>query len=124
MYKDLSPGIKISISRSISTAFEQYMAKINWDESKFNLQDLVDTWKTYIIASSAWYAQIDDSLKDNEEFHEELAAKINEVVEKLFSEKPTDGQIKALNELEKHLNKELVYSCKLEAKYLLEQHKA
>lgn len=41
MYKELSSGIKISITRSISTSFETYLASIGWDEERFSMEDFI-----------------------------------------------------------------------------------
>lgn len=123
MLKDLSPGIKISISRSITTVFEQYMSKIEWDDDKFDLEHLMEDWRNYIIHSSSWYGQISNDIKSDPAFHHNLAAKINETIEKITSEEPTKAQMEEIAELEKQANKEYNYSCKLEAKYVIDRLK-
>lgn len=120
MLKDLSAGIKISITRSITTAFEQYMEKISWDENKYDLSKFIKEWRTYINNHSTWFAKVDEQIKNNPRFHEDLAIKINETIEKIINEEPTEEQIQKLNELQKKLKKEITYSCKAEAKYLIE----
>lgn len=120
MLKDLSAGIKISITRSITTAFEQYMEKISWDENKYDLSNFIKEWRTYINNHSTWFAKVDEQIKNNPRFHEDLAIKINETIEKIINEEPTEEQIQKLNELQKKFKKEITYSCKAEAKYLIE----
>lgn len=123
MLKDLSPGIKISISRSITTVFEQYMSKIQWNDDKFNFESFMKDWREYITNSSSWYGQLSDEIKSNSAFHEELADKINETIEKITSEEPTKAQMEEIDALEKKTGKEYAYSCKLEAKYVIDQLK-
>ncbi|KAB2332536.1 hypothetical protein [Bacillus mesophilum] len=122
-FKDLSQGIKISVSRSITTSFERYMSNIQWDEEQFDIQRFVSEWQEYIQNHSSWYSQVSDEMKADPEFHQELAAKINEIIEKIFSEKPSDEQMEEIESLQKQTGKEMDYSCKMEAKYVIEQLK-
>ncbi|MBT2661564.1 hypothetical protein [Bacillus sp. ISL-45] len=123
MLKDLAPGIKISISRSISKSFEQYMGRIGWDENKYNLNDFIKEWREYIINSSSWYSQLSEEMKADPVFHEELAVKINETIEKVFNEEPTPAQIEEIEKLQAKHGKEFDYSCKMEAKYIIDTYK-
>jgi len=120
MFNELSPGIKISISRSISTVFEQYMEKIKWDENKYNLDDFMKEWREYINNHASWFSQVNDDIKGDSRFHEYLAKKINETIEKILSEAPTSDQVEKINQLQKNLNTDYSYSCKAEAKYLIQ----
>lgn len=120
MYKDLSTGIKISITRSITGAFEQYMRKIQWDENKYRMENLMAEWRQYFMESSTWYEKLDDKIKAHPVFHEQLAAKINETIDKLLSDPPTEEQIEEIKKLEQATDKEIAVSCKMEAKYILE----
>jgi hypothetical protein len=121
MFNQLSSGTKISITRSIKTAFEQYMAKISWDEDKYELQDFVQLWRTYINESASWFNNLDDQIKNDPIFHEELAVKINETIEKILSEPPTEEQMNEIDSLQKDLGTDYDYSCKVEAKFLLDK---
>jgi len=122
MYKNLSPGVKISISRSISTAFEQYMKSIQWDEDKADIAMFVKDWKEYITHSASWYAKVDESVKEDPAFHRELATKINQTIDKMLNEKPTDEQMETIERLQKQANcKEYIYSCRAEARYVIEK---
>ncbi|KAB2336831.1 hypothetical protein F7731_09200 [Cytobacillus depressus] len=123
MFKDLSQGIKISIARSITTSFEQYMISIEWDEKRFSMQNFVNEWRDYINNHSSWFNQISDEMKENPQFHEELADKINVAIEKIFTEEPTEAQIEEINSLQKELKAEVSYSCKMEAKYVIDKMK-
>ncbi|MBU8881089.1 hypothetical protein BGM26_19385 [Bacillus sp. FJAT-29790] len=123
VFKDLSQGIKISISRSITTSFELYMSGINWDENRFNIQKFVAEWREYINKHASWYNQVSDDMKANPALHEELAAKINESINKILSEKPTAAQMEEINRLQEGLGEEHDYSCKMEAKYVIEKMK-
>ncbi|WP_235822777.1 hypothetical protein [Cytobacillus massiliigabonensis] len=123
MFKNLSQGVKISISRSITTSFEQYMSKIDWNENKFNMNHFVAEWRDYINNHSSWYSQISDDMKINPTFHEELADKINGTLDKILSEEPSPAQIEEINNLQKELHEEVGYSCKMEAKYVIEKLK-
>lgn len=124
MLKDLAPGVKISISRSISKSFEQYMSRIGWDENKYSLEDFIKEWREYIINSSSWYSQLSEETKADPVFHEELAAKINETIEKIFNEEPTQEQIEEIEKLQQQQGKEFDYSCKMEAKYIIDTQKS
>ncbi|MGE8207069.1 hypothetical protein ACQKP0_21425 [Heyndrickxia sp. NPDC080065] len=115
MLNTLSSGMKISISRSISTVFEQYMEEIGWDEEKYNLEDFIKQWQVYINEQASWYKNLSDDIKRDPTFHEELAAKINETIQKILTDSPTDEQIKAFDQLQEDYS----FSCKMEAKYLL-----
>ena len=122
MLKNLSPGVKISISRSISTAFEQYMNSIEWNEEIADMKMFVLQWKEYITHNASWYEKVDETLKTDPAFHEELANKINQTINKILSERPTDDQIEEIEELQKQVSiKEYTYSCRAEARYVIEQ---
>jgi hypothetical protein len=121
MYKDLSPGVKISITKSISTSFEQYMKNISWNDEKFDLQDFVNGWQDYIKNHASWYGQLSDETKADPSFHEQLAAKINETIEKILSEEPTEEQMEMIEKLQRELGVEYDYSCRTEAKQLIEK---
>jgi hypothetical protein len=122
MLKNLPHGTKISISRSITYAFEQYMNHIGWDEQKYNPEQFIQRWRDYIEKHSAWFHSLDDQVKQDPLFHEELAKKINEIMEKVLSEKPTEEQMEKLEQLIKELDVENVtYSCRAEANYHIER---
>jgi hypothetical protein len=123
MFKDLSPGIKISITRSITTAFEQYMNRIDWNESKMDLAAFISDWRDYIQNQASWFDKLDSDIKNNPLFHEELAEKINETIEKILSEEPTKAQMDEIDALQKEVREEYDYSCKTEAKYVIEKLK-
>lgn len=123
MLKDLAPGIKISISRSISKSFEQYMSRIGWDENKYSLENFIKEWREYIINSSSWYGQISEEIKADPAFHEELAAKINKTIDKILNEEPTQEQIEDIEKLQLQRGKEFDFSCKMEAKYIIDTQK-
>ncbi|MFD1737016.1 hypothetical protein ACFSCX_10620 [Bacillus salitolerans] len=121
MFKNLPHGVKISISRSIASAFEQYMNKIQWNEDKYDLNVFMQEWRSYIEKHASWYDKVEDVIKNDGQFHEELAEKINEVLDKVLSEEPSKEQMEELDLLEKELGQEFTYSCKAEAKYLIER---
>lgn len=122
MLKSLSHGVKISITRSISQAFEQYMNSISWDEKKVDFNKFLQEWRSYSDGNASWFDKIDNSIKSDPTFHEELAEKINETMEKVLSEEPTEEQINEINHLVKALGVDDVnYSCKAESKYHIEQ---
>ncbi|HZG71993.1 MAG TPA: hypothetical protein VEY51_10715 [Chondromyces sp.] len=120
MLRSLSPGVKISITRSITKVFEQYMAKIKWDEKSFSMEGFLSDWRVYITQNSSWYEQVDDQVKADPAFHEELAAKINEVVDKVLTEPPSEEQVEKFNELQKEAGTSYEISCKAEAKYYID----
>lgn len=120
MKSELTPGVKISISRSISTAFEQYMANIEWSEKLYSLPDFVKEWRVYIENHASWYEKLSHEVKSSPEFHQMLADKINETLEKILSEEPTEEQIKEIEQLEKELGRDIDFSCKMEAKFWMD----
>ncbi|WP_170008325.1 hypothetical protein [Bacillus fonticola] len=121
MIKKLPQGVKISITRSIQQAFEQYMAKIHWNEDEYDLNEFAKEWKTYIQTQASWYDKIDEDIKTNATFHEELAQKINATIKKTLTEAPTKEQIDEIETMQKELGTSMEYSCKAEAKYVQEE---
>jgi tRNA nucleotidyltransferase/poly(A) polymerase len=122
MLKNLPHGTKISISRSIALAFEKYMNKIGWDEGNFSPETFVQEWRDHVEKHSTWFHSLSETVKQDPSFHEELANKINELIEKVLSEKPTEEQTKKLEQLAKELNiEDIDYSCKAEANYHIER---
>lgn len=124
IFKDLPQGIKVSISRSIKTAFENFMAELNWNDEKFDMQQFILYWQGYAKENSAWNKNIESAILTDAKFHEELAEKINEVIMKVVSEKPTEAQINMLEDLSKRngLN-DIDYSCKAEAQFYIDKFK-
>ncbi|MBM7648381.1 uncharacterized protein (DUF488 family) [Bacillus ectoiniformans] len=120
MLSNLSQGVKISITRSITTSFTQYMNSISWSEKAFNLEDFVSGWRNYINESASWYSQISDEMKADPVFHQELAGKINEVIDKILTEPASQEQLDQLNTLQKELGTSYEISCKAEAKFFID----
>ncbi len=118
MYKQLSSGVKISITRSISTSFESYLASIGWDEEKFSMEDFVASWQKYFTENAAWFDKVPQEVLVSKEFHEEIAKKIDETIEKVLNEKPTKKQIDSIEKLQKQLGTSYTYDCKAEAAYI------
>ncbi|RTQ89824.1 hypothetical protein [Lysinibacillus telephonicus] len=118
MYKQLSSGVKISITRSISTSFESYLASIGWDEEKFSMEDFVANWQKYFTENAAWFDKVPQDVLVSSEFHEEIAKKIDETIEKVLNEKPTKKQIDSIEKLQKQLGTSYTYGCKAEAAYI------
>jgi len=125
MFNNLPHGVKISIAKSISLAFEQYMKDIQWDEARYDLEEFIQYWRNYAEENASWFAQIDEQTKASPQFHEELAAKINETIEKIVTEAPTEEQMQELDRLIQTLGiEDIDYSCKTEAKYHTERLKS
>lgn len=123
MFKNLPTGVKISITRSITITFDNYMKKIRWDENKYRLEDFVKQWRHYIMNNSSWYNELHDSTKANPVFHEQLASKINETIEKILSEQPTAEQIEQLKQIEQQQGKSLAPTCRSEAAFIINTYK-
>ena len=121
MLKNLSSGTKISITRSIKTSFEHYMASIQWEEDKFHIEDFIKSWRSYITENASWYKSLAEEIKNDPEFHQDLALKINQTIEKVLSETPTEDQIKEIEELQQGQGTDYDFSCKAEARFLLEK---
>ncbi|RPK08952.1 hypothetical protein [Priestia endophytica] len=118
MLKDLPQGVKVSITRSITKAFEDYMSEIKWNESQYSSNAFIAQWKTYIRNNASWFEKIDESMKESPEFHQELAVKINETIQKVVTEPPTEEQVAQLERLTKEQgNINVDYSCKAEARF-------
>lgn len=118
MYKQLSSGVKISITRSISTSFEAYLASISWDEDKFSMEDFMIFWQNYFKENAAWIDKVPQDVLLSTEFHTEIAKKMDEVISKILNEEPTDKQIKAIAKLQKELGTDYHFACKAEAAYI------
>ncbi len=118
MYKQLSSGVKISITRSISTSFEAYLASIDWNEDKFSMEDFMAFWQNYFKDNAAWIDKVPQEILLSTEFHEEIAKKIDEVIAKMLNEEPTEKQEKEIEKLQKQLGTDYKYDCKAEATYV------
>ena len=118
MYKQLSSGVKISITRSISTSFEAYLASIGWDEEKFSMEDFMVSWQTYFKDNAAWIDKIPADILLSSEFHAEIAKKMDEVIAKILNEAPTDKQVAEIAKLQKELGTDYKFDCKAEAAYV------
>ncbi|MGG3955405.1 hypothetical protein ABEV15_01640 [Bhargavaea massiliensis] len=122
MLKQLPHRMKMNMTLSIKKVFERYMASIGWDETKYNAATLMEQWRHYLYNEATWFAELDDTIKTNPQFHEQLAARINEIIEQLVNEPPTDEQIAEINRLVERLGiDDFPYSCRLEAKYHIER---
>jgi hypothetical protein len=122
MLKDLTRGTKVSITNSIKTAFELYMRDLEWDLEAYNSDDFLAMWKIYNAQNASWQSTVDDSILNNEQFHQELATKMNVDINKILNNDPTEDQIQQIEQLVKELNVEdPSYSCKLEAKYHIDR---
>lgn len=118
MYKQLSSGVKISITRSISTSFESYLASIGWNGDRFSMEDFIASWQVYFQENAAWVEKIPTNILMSSEFHEEMAKKIDEVIAKILNEEPTAKQIETIEALQKELGTDYSYDCKAEAAYI------
>lgn len=118
MYKQLSSGVKISITRSISTSFELYLASIGWDEGKFSMEGFMASWRTYFTENAAWFEKVPQEVLVSEEFHAEIAKKMDEVIAKVLGEEPTKKQIDTIEKLQKQAGTDYTYGCKAEATYV------
>ena len=100
------------------------MEMIQWDEKKYDLQEFIGYWRDYAQKNASWFKKIDDEIKSNPDFHEELAAKINEVIEKVLTEPPTEQEMEELDNLIAQLGiADIDYTCRTEAKYHIERLK-
>lgn len=118
MYKTLSPNLKISITRSITQTFEQYMGDIAWNEEKFKIENYISSWQQYITTKALWYSEIPDEVKESPEFHEELASRINIIIERILEDPPTDEQIASIQLKQEELNTHYEYVCKAQAAFV------
>ncbi|MHA6259012.1 hypothetical protein ACXYMX_03750 [Sporosarcina sp. CAU 1771] len=120
MYTNLSPNLKISITRSITQTFEQYMSDIAWSEDKFRIEDFIASWQQYITTKALWYSEIPNEIKYDSEFHEELAERINEIISRVLQDPPTDEQIARIQKTQEELGTHYEYDCKAQASYVEE----
>jgi hypothetical protein len=118
MYKNLESGVKSSITRSITTVFENYMASIAWDENRFRMEDFIQAWQTYIVKSAIWTDKVSDEVKQNPAFHDEIAKKMNQVIDKILNEPPSEQLIANIEMMQEELNTHYDYACKAEAAYV------
>lgn len=123
MFKSLSPNLKSSITRSITQTFEQYMAEIEWDPERYDMNDFMKRWSEYISEKALWYGKIPDDVKHATEFHEDIATRINQVIQKVLSEPPSEEQIATIQQMQEELNTKYVYECKAEAAFVEAQLK-
>ncbi|HSO57269.1 MAG TPA: hypothetical protein VLQ66_03445 [Paenisporosarcina sp.] len=118
MYKELPTTVKSNITRSISNAFQQYMASIKWSEKKFKIEDFISEWRNNVSESAFWKEKISEECKHNPEFHEEVANKINQVIDKILNEPPSEVQVAKIEIMQEECNTHYDYACKAEAVYV------
>lgn len=118
MYKELPSGVKSSITRSISTVFEKYMASIEWSENRFKMEDFIQAWRIYIRETATWTQKVSEECMQDPTFHEEVAKKMNQVIDKVLNEPPTEDQVAKIENLQEKLNTHYDYACKAEAAYV------
>lgn len=120
MYQHLPQGMKNSITRSIKSSFETYMNEIQWNPELYSMDDFIIAWQDGFENGASWYEKIADDVKSHATFHEDLARKVNQVIDKILNEEVTKEQTTALT---KRYGAEFAknISCQLEAKYYLEQ---
>ncbi|WP_342542160.1 hypothetical protein MHH33_14610 [Paenisporosarcina sp. FSL H8-0542] len=118
MYKELPTGVKSSITRSIKTVFEHYMASIEWSENRFSMEDFIQTWRIYISESATWTDKISEECKQDPVFHEEIAKKMNQAIDKILNEPPSEEQVAKIEIMQEQLNTHYDYACKAEAAYV------
>lgn len=118
MYKVLPPGVKSSITRSISKVYESYMADIEWDEDRYELNDFIKAWKDYIETNATWYEKVPLEVKESPLFHEEVALKMNQTIEKILSEPPTEEQISRIEAKQESMKTNFDYACRAEAAFV------
>ena len=123
MYKELPTGVKSSITRSIKTVFESYMASISWDEERFHMEDFIRQWRTYINESATWTDKVSDEVKESSAFHEEVAKKMNQIIDKILNEPPSEEQVARIEIMQEDLNTHYSYACKAEAVFVEKQLK-
>ncbi|GAE26295.1 hypothetical protein JCM9140_2344 [Halalkalibacter wakoensis JCM 9140] len=122
MYQNLPTGLKISITRSIKTAFLSYMSQIEWDESVYSSDQFVQYWFNHSGKHAAWAQDIDQDLFNDARFQEDLLKKINEVIQNIFETEPTPTQISEIESLVAQVgSNDVDYSCKAEAAYYIEK---
>ncbi len=118
MFKSLSPNLKSSITRSITLTFEQYMTEIEWNSDRYDMEDFMKRWSEYITEKALWYEKIPDDVKHATQFHEEIAVRINEVIQKALSEPPSEDQIATIEQMQEAHNTKYLYECKAEAAFV------
>lgn len=118
MYKSLPPGVKSSITKSISKVFEKYMAQIEWEEDKFQLEEFMNTWKIYIEKEAKWYKQVPMEIKVAPEFHETVAEKINQTIDRILNEPPSEEQVARIEIRQELLHTSYDYACRAEADFI------
>ncbi|MGB3261067.1 hypothetical protein [Paenisporosarcina sp.] len=118
MYKELPTGVKSSITRSIKTVFENYMASIEWSENRFKMEDFIQAWRIYISESASWTDKVSEECKQDPAFHEEVAKKMNQVIDKTLNEPPSEEQVAKIEMMQEQLDTHYDYACKAEAAYV------
>lgn len=98
------------------------MNSIQWNEDKANIEHFVQEWRKYIVQHASWYEKIDEEIKADPAFHSALASKINQTIDKILNEVPTEEQMAEIETLHKQAGtEEYSYSCRAEARYVIDQ---
>ena len=94
------------------------MAEIEWNPDHYDMNDFMARWSDYITKKALWYEKIPDNVKHSTEFHEDVAKRINEVIQKVLSEPASEEQIVTIQQMQEKLNTQYVYECKAEAAFV------
>ncbi|AQU80289.1 hypothetical protein ACQKDD_10005 [Planococcus kocurii] len=121
MYKSLPPSVKSSITKSISKVFEKYMTQIEWQEEKYQLVDFLAAWKAYIENEAKWYKQVPEETKLAPAFHESIAERINQTIERIVNEPPSEEQVARIEAKQELLHTSYDYACRAEADFIEEK---
>ena len=121
MYDSLPTSIKSNITRSITRAFKEYMGEIEWQEDHFKMESFMKKWQESSNQPTSWTTEISGTIKEDPEFLEKMAKKINQTIDKILNEPPNEDLIAQIEIMQEQLNTCYVYSCKAEAVYIKEK---
>ncbi|MBY0123197.1 hypothetical protein [Bacillus sp. S/N-304-OC-R1] len=70
------------ITQTIIIVFKQYMGSINWEVKQVRFHEFINMWIEYLNHDSF----VNDEIKKNPSFRDDLTAEINILLEKVFNE--------------------------------------
>lgn len=118
MVLSLGPGLQPALRKSIRHAFVRFMDERRWNEEAFDSETFLAYWKTYVTFETDLLDEMPKSLRADAGFHISLAQLINETVEAVVEEPPSEEMIAEIEWMQEKLDTRYQYACQSEASYV------
>ena len=120
----LQSDMKRTIRASIEHAFSRYMYGINWQEDAYESDAFVSQWLALAKTQESWHQTLSERMGQDPRLEHALIALVNDTIRTIFETPPTPAQMAAIDRLNAATdNRNMTYSCRLEADYVIDQLK-